>query len=37
MIVPENKLYEVVEAYKHAHPYEVPAYEVYQTVDVDSD
>lgn len=37
MIVPENKLYEVVEAYKRAHPYEAPAYEVYQTVDVDSD
>lgn len=36
MIVPENKLYDVVEAYKQAHPYEVPAYEVYQTVDIES-
>lgn len=35
MIVPENKLMEVVHAYKQAHPYEVPAYEVYQTVDVE--
>lgn len=35
MIVPENKLGEVVAAYKAAHPYEVPAYEVYQTVDVE--
>ena len=37
MIVPENKLYDVVAAYKQAHPYEVPAYEVYQTVDVEGD
>ncbi len=37
MIVPENKLCDVVQAYKDAHPYEVPAYEVYQTVDVESD
>lgn len=35
MVVPENKLAEVVAAYKDAHPYEVPAYEVYQTVDVE--
>ncbi len=35
MIVPENKLCDVVQAYKNAHPYEVPAYEVYQTVDVE--
>lgn len=35
MMVPENKLCEVVAAYKKAHPYEVPAYEVYQTVDVE--
>lgn len=35
MMVPENKLREVVSAYKKAHPYEVPAYEVYQTVDVE--
>lgn len=35
MIVPENRLYEVVAAYKEAHPYETPAYEVYQTVDVE--
>lgn len=35
MVVPENKLTDVVAAYKHAHPYEVPAYEVYQTVDVE--
>lgn len=35
MIVPENKLCDVVAAYKKAHPYEVPAYEVYQTVDVE--
>ncbi len=35
MIVPENKLCDVVQAYKAAHPYEVPAYEVYQTVDVE--
>lgn len=35
MIVPENKLCDVVAAYKQAHPYEVPAYEVYQTVDVE--
>lgn len=35
MIVPENKLCDVVAAYKNAHPYEVPAYEVYQTVDVE--
>ncbi|USZ15871.1 YqfO family protein [Moraxella sp. FZLJ2107] len=37
MMVPENKLCEVVQAYKDAHPYEVPAYEVYQTVDVEGD
>ncbi|OOR91684.1 NGG1p interacting factor NIF3 [Moraxella caviae] len=37
MIVPENKLYDVVRAYKEAHPYEVPAYEVFQTVDVEDD
>ena len=35
MIVPENRLCDVVKAYKKAHPYEVPAYEVYQTVDVE--
>ncbi len=35
MVVPENKLYDVVQAYKNAHPYEVPAYEVYQMVDVE--
>ncbi|OOS02792.1 NGG1p interacting factor NIF3 [Moraxella cuniculi] len=35
MIVAENKLCDVVAAYKQAHPYEVPAYEVYQTVDVE--
>lgn len=35
MIVPENKLCDVVRAYKEAHPYETPAYEVYQTVDVE--
>lgn len=35
MTVPENKLCDVVAAYKQAHPYEVPAYEVYQTVDVE--
>lgn len=35
MIVPENKLCEVVAAYKQAHPYEMPAYEVYQTIDVE--
>lgn len=37
MTVPENKLCDVVRAYKKAHPYEVPAYEVYQTVDVEYD
>ncbi|MFC0821300.1 NGG1p interacting factor NIF3 [Moraxella marmotae] len=37
MMVPENKLCEVVAAYKQAHPYEAPAYEVYQTVDVEND
>lgn len=37
MIVAENKLYDVVAAYKQAHPYETPAYEVYQTVDIESD
>ncbi len=35
MIVPENKLCDVVTAYKKAHPYETPAYEVYQMVDVE--
>lgn len=37
MMVPENKLCEVVRAYKEAHPYETPAYEVYQTVDLEQD
>lgn len=32
MIVPKDKLSDVVRAYKTAHPYEVPAYEVYQMV-----
>lgn len=33
-IVPDDKLADVVQAYKQAHPYEVPAYEVYQMVAV---
>lgn len=35
MIVPENKLCDVIAAYKQVHPYEMPAYEVYQTIDVE--
>ena len=33
-VVPDDKLTAVVQAYKTAHPYEVPAYEVYVMVDV---
>ncbi|MBE9579871.1 MULTISPECIES: hypothetical protein [Moraxella] len=33
-IVPDDRLMDVVRAYKSAHPYEVPAYDVYQMVDV---
>lgn len=32
MIVPQNKLDAVVEAYRRTHPYEEPAFEVYQMV-----
>lgn len=35
MMVHPDRLHEVVSAYKQAHPYEVPAYEVYQMIDVD--
>ena len=34
VIVPDEKLAQVMRAYKAAHPYEVPAYEVYHMVDV---
>ncbi len=34
VIVPDDLLTKVMHAYKAAHPYEVPAYEVYQMVDV---
>lgn len=33
-VVPDERLSAVVAAYKQAHPYEVPAYEVYVMVDV---
>lgn len=33
-IVPRHLIEAVVRAYKHAHPYEVPAYDVYELVDV---
>lgn len=32
MIVPTDKLQAVIKAYKSAHPYEVPAYDVYELV-----
>lgn len=32
VIVPADKLKQVIRAYHHAHPYEVPAYDVYQMV-----
>lgn len=34
VIVPDDKLMDVMNAYRAAHPYEVPAYEVYHMVDV---
>lgn len=34
MVVPDERLIEVVDAYKTAHPYEVPAYDVFQMVDI---
>lgn len=33
VIVPDDKLSDVVRAYKTAHPYEVPTYDVYALVD----
>lgn len=33
-VVPDERLSAVVAAYKQAHPYEVPAYEVYVMVDI---
>lgn len=33
-VVPNERLSAVIEAYKQAHPYEVPAYEVYVMVDI---
>lgn len=32
MIVPKDKLLAIIQAYKSAHPYEVPAYDVYKLV-----
>ncbi len=34
VIVPDDKLMEVMNAYRAAHPYEVPAYDVYHMIDV---
>lgn len=34
VIVPDECLSDVIEAYKIAHPYEVPAYDVYELVDI---
>ncbi|UNU74186.1 YqfO family protein [Moraxella nasovis] len=34
MIVPDDRLHSVIQAYKKAHPYECPAYDVYLMVDV---
>ncbi|TWV80834.1 YqfO family protein [Moraxella sp. VT-16-12] len=33
-IVPDDKIHAVVQAYRQAHPYEVPAYDVYQMADI---
>ncbi|MCP3896845.1 NGG1p interacting factor NIF3 [Moraxella sp.] len=33
-VVPADKLSAVVASYKQAHPYEVPAYEVYEMIDI---
>lgn len=35
MVVADDKLKAVIQAYKQAHPYEVPAYDVYQLVEID--
>lgn len=36
VIVPEDKLMAVVRAYKAAHPYEVPAYDVYRLIETET-
>lgn len=36
MIVPKDNIQAVVQAYKLAHPYEVPAYDVYEMVFVEA-
>lgn len=36
MIVPKDNIQAVVLAYKLAHPYEVPAYDVYEMVFVEA-
>lgn len=35
MIVPDDKITAVIQAYTQTHPYETPAYDIYQLVDID--
>lgn len=35
VIVPDDRLAEVVRAYKSTHPYEVPAYDVYRLIETE--
>lgn len=34
MIVPDDKIHAVVKAYKNVHPYEEPAYDIYDLIDI---